>query len=301
VQSVVNQTYTNLEIILVDDGSPDNCGAICDEFATKDSRIKVIHKKNGGLSDARNVGMAASTGAYLSFVDSDDLLPPDALERLLSLAQTHDADLVIGGHSRFSEEPEPSAQSDQIRIMTPEEAMADMLKNGCASWARLYRRDIHPDTPFPAGEINEDEAIVLSLLERCNRVVITTAVVYYYRCRPESITTTNFSPKRMAWSRHCRQNLTYIQQKHPALAPLAVDRYRDSLMWTLTEIALSGQEYPDQVAQLSSQLKQNIKLFRKTPFVFPQDRIRMEILSHLPFRFYRWTLRLRRGAHKAGE
>lgn len=179
--------------------------------------------------------------------------------------------------------------------------MADMLQNGCASWARLYRRAHHADTLFPVGEINEDEAIVLDILERCNRVVITDAIVYYYRCRPESITTANFSPKRMAWSHHCRQNLTYIQEKHPTLAPLAVDRYRDSLMWTLTEIALSGQEYPDQVEQLICQLRQNQKLFRQTPFVFPQDRIRMEILSHLPFRFYRRMLRLRRSSHKTGE
>lgn len=301
VDSILCQTYSNLEVILVDDGSPDNCGAICDEYAAKDSRVKVIHKKNGGLSDARNAGMEVSTGEFLSFVDSDDLLPPDAIERLLSLAQTHDTDLVIGGHSRFSEEPEPSAEPGQIRIMTPEEAMANMLQNGCASWARLYRRVIHADTLFPVGEINEDEAIVMRLLEQCSRVAITTAVVYYYRCRPESITTASFSPKRMAWPQHCRQNLTYIQENHPALVALAASRYRGSLMWTLTEIALSGQEYPDQVEQLICQLRQNQKLFRKTPFVFPQDRIRMAVLTHLPFRFYRRMLRLRHRPHKTGE
>ena len=175
--------------------------------------------------------------------------------------------------------------------------MADMLQNGCASWARLYRRAHHADTLFPVGEINEDEAIVLDILERCNRVVITDAIVYYYRCRPESITTANFSLKRMAWSIHCRKNLAYIQEKHPSLVPLAADRYRCSLMWTLSEIALSGQNFPEQVAQLVTQLRQNKKLFRQTPFISPQDRVRMEILTHFPFRFYRWMLRLRRGAH----
>ena len=97
VQSLINQTYPDLEIILVDDGSPDNCGAICDDYAAKDPRIKVIHKENGGLSDARNAGMAISTGAYLSCVDSDDLLPYDALQVMVDIALRENVELVIGG------------------------------------------------------------------------------------------------------------------------------------------------------------------------------------------------------------
>ena len=97
VDSILNQTYANLEIILVDDGSPDNCGAICDEYARIDFRVNVIHKENGGQSDARNVGMRAMTGEYLMFVDSDDWLEPDTIQRLSSLLHGNNADLAIGG------------------------------------------------------------------------------------------------------------------------------------------------------------------------------------------------------------
>mgnify|MGYP002514978694 CR=1 FL=1 len=105
VDSILNQTYRNLEVILVDDGSPDGCPAICNVYAEKDERVRVIHKVNGGLSDARNAGMAVMNGEYLSFVDSDDLLPVDAVETLLKIAVEEDADLVLGGYNRFEDMP----------------------------------------------------------------------------------------------------------------------------------------------------------------------------------------------------
>lgn len=294
VDSILCQTYSNLEVILVDDGSPDHCGAICDEYADKDSRIKVIHKENGGLSDARNAGMEAATGAYLSFVDSDDLLPSNALQLMLDIALRENAELVIGGHARFKEEPvaDPTS-SGTVRLMSSEEAMEDMLKNGCASWARLYRREIHIDIPFPKGEINEDEAIVLRILEKCSRVAITDTIVYHYRCRPESITTTNFSAKKLIWAKHCKNNMQLIQSRHPSLCALAADRYRGSLFFLLSEIALSDDDYTAQKQDLLSQLRRNSALFWKTPFSYGRDRIRMAALLYLPFGMFRWLVRMR--------
>lgn len=284
VDSILRQTYTNMEIILVDDGSPDHCGAICDEYAAKDSRIKVIHKENGGLSDARNAGMAVSTGEYLSFVDSDDLLPSDALQVMMDIALRENAELVIGGHARFEEEPASEiAGSGAVRLMNSEEAMADMLKNGCASWARLYRREIHIDIPFPKGEINEDEAIVLRILENCSRVAITDTVVYHYRCRPESITTTNFSEKKLIWANHCRDNLAYIRTHHPKLTFDAAARYRGSLVWLLLEIARSNRKFHPHADQLLSWMYQDSALFRRVPFDNWRDRIYYLAFRILPF------------------
>ena len=102
VESIINQTYKNLEIILVDDGSPDNCGRICDDYAEKDIRIKVIHKENGGLSDARNVGLVTAKGEYIVFVDGDDCMPDDGIEYLYYLISSKKADIAIGGVERFS-------------------------------------------------------------------------------------------------------------------------------------------------------------------------------------------------------
>lgn len=295
VDSILNQTYRNLEVILVDDGSPDVCPAICDEYAAMDNRVRVIHKENGGLSDARNVGMETASGEYLTFVDSDDLLPIEAVETMMNIAIAERADLVIGGYNRFADVPEGSGNVEtSVQRWTPVEAMEDMLRNGCASWARLYRRELHQSIQFPVGEINEDEAIVLPLLEKCGTIAVTNAVVYHYRCRPESITTAGFSVKRMDWPKHCRENLKCIKANHPLLEAAAAARYRGSLLWTLTEIALSNKDYKQYARQMIQELKNNRQLFMGTEFAYPQDKIRMMILMHLPFGFYRWMIRVKR-------
>ena len=255
VDSILNQTYKNLEIILVDDGSPDNCGVICDEYAEKDHRIKVIHKENGGLSDARNAGMAICRGAYLNFVDSDDVLPADALEHMLNLAVKERADLVIGNNIRFEEAlPNLPEEAPTVSVMSKTEAMEDFFQNGCAAWARLFCREIHEGIRFPVREINEDEAIVLQLLERCRVIVKTDEVVYFYRCRTESITTASFSAKKLIWVKHCRDNLTFIREKYPQLEVCALQRYRDSLLWSLSEICLQDGGYEIEWKALKSEL-----------------------------------------------
>lgn len=286
VDSILNQTYRNLEVILVDDGSPDGCPAICDEYAAKDDRIKVIHKANGGLSDARNAGMAVARGEYLAFVDSDDMLPPDAMEILLNTAISEQADMVIGGYSRF--EDIPAAPCDlklSVKRWTPVETMADMFRNGCSSWARLYRRELHQSILFPVGEINEDEAIVLELLEKCNCIAVTNVVVYYYRFRPESITTASFNMKKMAWAKHCRDNLAFVREKYPELEADAAARYRGSVLWSLREICLLETGMDDAWKQLRRKLRQNFGIFRKGASL--RDRVLMILLGYGPRKLLR--------------
>lgn len=281
VDSILNQTYHNLEVILVDDGSPDSCPAICDEYAEMDHRVRVIHKENGGLSDARNAGMAVMNGEYLSFVDSDDLLPADAIETLHKIAVEENTDLVIGGHNRFEDVPAESSNVETfVQRWTPVEAMADMLRNGCASWARLYRCELHQPILFPVGEINEDEAIVLSLLEKCKTIAVTNAVVYYYRCRPESITTTVFNRKKMAWVKHCRDNLAIIREKYPQLEKDALARYRGSILWILREICMQGLGFDKEWKSLRSELRQSFAAFWKTTTL--RDKILMLFLGYFP-------------------
>lgn len=294
VDSILNQTYENLEVILVDDGSPDQCGAICDRYAQKDSRVKVIHKENGGLSHARNAGMEVACGSYLMFVDSDDLLPLDAAKALLEIAVLESADLVIGKHLRFMKTVSPNAEeTGEYWILSSEEAMRDTLQNGCAAWARIYRRDVHENVCFPIGEINEDEAIVLRLLEKCKSVAKTNKVVYYYRCRQDSITTSAFSVRQMAWPRHCRENLGYIQEHHPELELDAAARYRGSILWALREIALSRDDFEAETRQLRQQLKEYGHLLGSAPYKNKADKLRFWMMRWLPFGLNRWLLRAR--------
>lgn len=292
VDSILNQTYRNLEVILVDDGSPDNCGAICDSYAAQDSRVKVIHQENGGLSSARNAGLSVASGEYITFVDSDDALVTDAMEYMLHLAEKEGADIVIGNDLRF-EDDLPTVRECEVNIIlrNKEEAMAEFFQNGCAAWGRLYRREIHEGIAFPVGEINEDEAIVLKLLERCRKTVKTTATVYYYRCRPESITTTSFHAKKLIWVRHCLDNLNYIEAHHPDLVPDAAARYYESLLWALRELSILGQNMDEEWHQLRRELRSMLSRSQN------RNIIRALLLAYFPRKWLNNLFHLRMKLH----
>lgn len=302
VDSILSQTYTNLEIILVDDGSPDNCPTICDEYAKTDKRVKVIHKENGGLSDARNVGMAAASGEYLMFVDSDDWLENNAVETLSGLSQKYDAQIVIGGMQRIEDGTDRIIKSDadgssKEIVMSNIQAMEDFFENGCAAWARLYRKEIHDKILFPAGEINEDEAIVLKLLERCKSIVRTNQVIYNYRCRPESITTSEFSEKKLAWYLHCKDNLEWVKEHHPELEPYAAKRLCGSILYFADEAASSDKENITLISDILIDLRKKYRTYSKS---FPDfiGRTKLFILRNLPFGIYRIILKTGRYLHE---
>lgn len=300
VDSIINQSYHNLEIILVDDGSPDNCGMICDEYKKKDNRIVVIHKENGGLSDARNVGLRAMHGDYLMFVDSDDWLPPNCVECLYHLISSYHAELAIGSSDRIDENGNILSPVENIysktEVFNREQAFQDMCSHGCSAWGRLYKRDIHEGICFPKGEINEDEAIVLQILERCENVVVTEQVIYHYRCRSESITTNIFSKKKLVWIKHCSANYRFIRNAYPQLEQYAAARYRGSLMWAITELAMMEDvhDYEIEKKQIMKEIKENEKRFQQIAFSSKKEKIRYWIVANLGFEFYRITLQIKR-------
>jgi hypothetical protein len=208
--------------------------------------------------------------------------------------------MVIAGFERFLEDPRKPffstcpLNNETVTVLNREEALRDFYRDGCQAWAVLFSRRIHDGIFFPVGEINEDEAIVFYILERCNKVVVTDKVVYWYRCRNESITTSSFSPKKFAWYRHCRDNLAWIRENHPELEDLAAARYRGALLWTLTEIALSDDSYTEERIALISELKKNKRQFDRIAFSFRSDKIRMWMLCSLPFAIYRAFIRIKR-------
>lgn len=194
IDSIINQTYRNLEIILVDDGSPDNCGSICDEYAKKDKRIKVFHKKNGGLSDARNYGVVRTTGEYLSFVDSDDWIEPDMFELLVNTANRDRADLVNSGvYHNYS--------NRTVAIPAIEAKFADTIdsvkalihgKMDPGAWGKIYRKSCISNIPFPCGHVFEEHATVYKFFLQAGKVVSIAKPLYHYRLRrKDAITETH--------------------------------------------------------------------------------------------------------------
>ena len=193
VDSIINQTYKNLEIILVDDGSPDNCGKICDEYAKKDCRIKVLHIKNGGVSNARNVGIEASTGEYISFVDSDDVICPEMYEKLLNCALENNADIVQCHYYHLFEDghkEDMKCEKTVQKIENTEDARKAVVYNkiSFSVWAKLFKREIIGDIRFnTALKVSEDRLFVYECCSKASKVVMLDDVEYGYFQRESSV------------------------------------------------------------------------------------------------------------------
>jgi len=200
LQSVVNQTYTNLEIILVDDGSPDKCPIICDEWAKKDNRIQVIHKENGGLSSARNAGIDIANGEYLAFIDSDDTIECDYVEELYNTLIEKNADLSICGINFINEDGSTHKIIGEIQpIYFSEEKKYDLLLQRSTmvvvAWNKLYSKKIFNSLRYPINKKHEDEFVILDILNNTKKgIAITNKKLYNYLYRENSIMTSN-SPK----------------------------------------------------------------------------------------------------------
>ncbi len=191
VRSIVEQTYRNLEIILVDDGSPDNSPEMCDRWAEADCRIKVIHKKNGGLSSARNAGIDCATGDYLSFVDSDDWIALNLFERVMWIFESHDPDIVTFDCNRINEKGEIYAATENItdRMLSQEEALTELLKGNINNyaWNKVYKKKVFSKIRFPVGRVWEDMAISYKLFLNAEKIYSCPAALYYYFTRSDSI------------------------------------------------------------------------------------------------------------------
>lgn len=227
VNSIINQTYKNLEIILVDDGSTDASETICDEWALKDDRIKVIHKENGGLSDARNTGMRMSEGEYIFFVDSDDYIKGNAIEELVCALERDNADIVIADSICFNdgEDVQESAYFGENKLYNQYQAAEHYASLAWSAWNKLYRRDVHISIEFPVGRIHEDEAIMFYLIANSQKILHIGQQLYYYRKRKGSITEQEYSIKKMDWYYCWKNNIEYVINKFPNAYEQVLDKW----------------------------------------------------------------------------
>lgn len=201
VESLVKQTYSNLEIILVDDGSPDSCGSLCDQWAAKDTRIMVLHKENGGLSSARNAGIEACHGDYIAFVDSDDWMELDGIAYLYDLLQRNHADFSMGEMVRVYEKKKVEQPSFHEQVYTQEEFLRLFFKIGSQldvmyAWGKLYRRELFSELRYPHGLTDEDVPTTFSVILNSSTVAYSTKIIYNYYYNPDSITGNHFNEKK---------------------------------------------------------------------------------------------------------
>lgn len=220
IESVVNQIYKNLEIILVDDGSPDNCPTICDEWAKKDSRIVVIHKENGGLSSARNAGVAIAKGEWVGFVDSDDYIAPNMYEKMLFAAQKSGAELCVCGMKWINEdgsEYKDVMQSPIINeVLIKEQVFLKFCRDDyfyyVTSVNKLYKRELFERVTFPEGRLHEDEFTAHHFFNACEKIICVQDELYFYVQRQNSIMNSEYSIKRLDGARAFYDRYLFFKQ-----------------------------------------------------------------------------------------
>lgn len=256
VESIVSQTYTDLEIILVDDGSPDNCPAICDSWAEKDSRIKVIHKKNGGLSDARNAGFAASSGEFISFIDSDDRIEPDFYTVMYNIIERYGCDAAgvnfrkVGDEYDAPVQPEPLSEKEYSASEVIAALISEKVRQITVN--KLYRRSLIENIPFPVGRLHEDEFWSYPVLAKVEKYVESDYIGYNYYQREGSIILGNYSLKRLdaVEAKVHRQKL--IDESFPSLSAEAALNLLGTCIYhgQLALINLSGDEQKNALGYL---------------------------------------------------
>ena len=286
VQSIVNQTYENLEIILVDDGSPDNCPAMCDDWAAKDSRIRVIHKENGGLSSARNAGLEMATGAFLQFTDSDDWLEPEMIAYLVDLAEQNEADVVRCGYFESYETDEPDHPVGESRCVQPDVAdqIIDLMNDGYLSgvvWNKLYRRTVVGDVRYdPADGCSEDILYNFRVLSKTQKVIYGNKPLYHYAVRMDSITSDEFKPAAFSIIR-AKHIIMEAHKDDEQVKPYCLKGYLNSAMIVMNNMLSSGQcleYYPGLRAEI---LKYKWTVWRSSLYGV-RDKAKMLLLALSP-------------------
>lgn len=270
VKSILAQTYTDYELILVDDGSPDNCPAMCDEWAEKDNRVKVIHKQNGGLSDARNAGLdwidANSQSLYVTFIDSDDCVHPQYLEILLRLLEDNKADMAWCHYDFFAKEGDwfnGSAETENLEFYTGQ-ALLDAFEKHCrrvslcSQCMKLYKRKIFDGLRMRVGYTEEDSMVLPYMLERTGRIVRTILKMYHWRITPGSISRSAFGRQDFHYIEVSRYQAEFFAERGSAQA----DHFRrEFLMRTLKYYYKVCDEKPELMEALKPYLKTYRKLF----------------------------------------
>ncbi|PYG89473.1 glycosyltransferase involved in cell wall biosynthesis [Ruminiclostridium sufflavum DSM 19573] len=265
IESIAGQTYKNLEIILVDDGSEDSCGQICEEYAKKDRRITVIHKSNGGLSDARNTAIDRAGGEYITFVDSDDSLEYDYIEYLYNLIERYSADISVCNINRIFEGGfrEENIISDIQSEYSPQEALEQMLYQklfDVSACAKLYKAELFAGIRYPKGKYYEDFATTYLLFDKCAKIAYGALPKYNYLIRENSITTSQFSQKRMELIDISQQMLDFISAEYPDIRRAAISRFISANFQIYLQTPRDKKLFVEEKARIID----NIKKYRKT-------------------------------------
>ena len=290
VDSILNQTFKDFELILVDDGSPDNCPKLCDEYAEKDNRVKVIHKENGGLSDARNCGIEAAEGKYIGLIDSDDYIAPDMYESLYNNLINNDADIsVCGLYDCYKDKIIPQSIKKGFYEFNSTEALGYLLSGegiGLFAVNKLYKKNIFSTVKYPENRLYEDAAVIVDILMNANKIVIDTTPKYYYLHRENSITISKFSKRYYDVVKAHERNLELIQKYFPSMADVGRFRVWWAYKQVLSILAMDDKENRNKFnadkREISAKIRSDITQILKNKYNSRSQKISYMLISFCP-------------------
>ena len=279
IDSILRQTYLNIEIILVDDGSTDTGGLICDNYAQNDTRINVIHKENGGLSDARNAGIINSHGEYLMFIDGDDYV-----EITLECCQKYNVLVSVCGMNRIKNGVTIPCVSKKQEVINSVEAISRMaLHNGSefSACAAIYSKSLWEKYRFPVGRIAEDASIMYKVIDDAGRICMINKTLYNYCVRDNSIITSKFSEKNFDYLIMAEEMLEYIDKVHPEIHEIAFLKKMKvwfDIVYRLDNDKDAKKKYYSKYKELRHQLTKNIKFWIFNAKIPKMERIKYTLM-----------------------
>lgn len=294
--SVLNQTYKNLEVILVDDGSPDNSGALCDGYAEKDSRVKVVHKENGGISDARNAALDAATGKYVTFIDPDDYVKETYVEYLYELVKEFGTRMSIALHEAVYETGKVLKWDTGERIlMDSEKCMERILYHDALDisvWGKLYERSLFKNVRYPKGKLFEDAGVTYKLIIQCDKVACGFESQYYYMIRKGcSIVTSRFHKSKLDMIEMTDQMAQGLREKYPALEDAILRRQVYARFTTLRQLVESDIRYRDKEKELIGYIKKNASSVLRNEKAPKRDKFAIRA-AYLGAGFFKYSWKL---------
>ena len=295
IQSICVQTYRNLEIILVDDGSPDSCPEICDELAKCDSRIRVIHKENGGLSDARNVGTAYATGEYITFVDSDDDVTETYVEYLYGLIKKYDCKMALCTHTVCFENGKRIIYGDGTdECLDAQKCLERMLYHDVidtSAWGKLYLTDMARKISYPKGKLFEDIGTTYRFFIESVKIACGYQSQYFYMIRDNSIVNGSFNPHKLDMLEMTDQMARTVEKRYPQLSRAVLRRRVYARFSTLNQM-LDVKGYQKERKEIIHFIKENQRQILKDEKAPGRDKIAIRLLN-LGYPLYRiaWKLR----------
>jgi glycosyltransferase involved in cell wall biosynthesis len=299
IDSILAQTFSDFELILVNDGSPDNCGEICDKYGEKDERIKVIHKENGGLSSARNAGIKMATGIYLGFIDSDDYIDEKMYEILYLNAVNHSSDVVVCDFLKVSEGECLLNSKSELEIdvlhFTNKQALEQLYiseKEQRVKWViacnKLYKRSLFDHLEFKLNRLYEDEFIAHEILYKSSKVTLITKQLYYYVQRENSIVGSSFTIKKLDRVYALKERADFFRGiKETDLHNQAQRQFMDVFFWYFHKTKFEILNAEKELRDLKKVFNKNLFFLLKNPHISRRNKLALILFTLLPFAYFK--------------